>query len=145
MQTLFNLRNSIAVRAYTRKDQPHGLSICLATRDGDLHEFGILASAILVANEGHVPHYFGPNLPAQALADAAKAVKADVVVVGNTPSAEPFSEQRQEAYARELKAKIPAGCQIWWGGVCSIKNQGLLDTVSQIRTLDELKTALKVL
>lgn len=143
MQTLFNLRNTIAVRAFTRKDQPHGLSICLATRDGDLHEFGILASAILVANESHVPHYFGPNLPAAALADAARAVNADVVIVGNTPSAEPFSEQRQETYARELSSKISGTCQIWWGGVCTIKNQDVLGRISQIHTLDALKTNLR--
>jgi methanogenic corrinoid protein MtbC1 len=142
MQTLFNLRNAIAVRAFTRKDQPHGLSICLATRDGDLHEFGILASAILVANEGHVPHYFGPNLPAAALADAAKAVNADVVIVGNTPSAEPFSEQRQESYARELKTKIPGRCQIWWGGVCSIKEPSVLNGIKLLSSLDALKVTL---
>jgi DNA-binding transcriptional MerR regulator len=143
MQTLFNLRNTIAVRAFTRKDQAHGLSICLATRDGDLHEFGILASAILVANEGHVPHYFGPNLPAAALADAAKAVNADVVIVGNTPSSEPFSEQRQESYARELKSKLPTNCQIWWGGVCSVKDPVILASITQIHTLEALQTKLR--
>jgi DNA-binding transcriptional MerR regulator len=143
MQTLFNLRNAIAVRAFTRKDQEHGLSICLATRDGDLHEFGILASAILVANEGHVPHYFGPNLPSAALADAARAVNADVVIVGNTPSAEPFGEQRQETYARDLQNKISSSCQIWWGGVCTIKNPELLGRVLQIHTLESLKENLR--
>ena len=142
MQTLFNIRNSIAMRAFTRKDQPHGLSVCLATRDGDLHEFGILGAAIIVANESHVPHYFGPNLPASALADAANAVKADVLIVGNTPSAEPFSEARQEAYLRELMSKIPPNCQIWWGGFSSLKDAQLLDGVELVPTLEGLKSAL---
>lgn len=145
MQTLFNLRNTIAMRAFTRKDQAHGLSICLATRDGDLHEFGILAAAIIVANEGHVPHYFGPNLPAPALADAATAVNADVVIVGNTPSAEPFSEGRQESYLKDLKQKVPDTCQIWWGGHNSVKNSDLLDGVLSVPTLEGLKEALKAI
>jgi DNA-binding transcriptional MerR regulator len=142
MQTLFNVRNSIAVRAYTRKDQEHGLSICLATRDGDLHEFGILTAAILIAHHGHVPHYFGPNLPAVALADAAQAVHADVVLVGNTPSSEPFAERRQEAYARELLARIDGGTQLWWGGVNQIKDSQLLRAIAGMPTLESLESAL---
>jgi DNA-binding transcriptional MerR regulator len=143
MQTLFNVRNSIAVRAYTRKDQQHGLSVCLATRDGDLHEFGILTAAILIAHHGHVPHYFGPNLPASALADAARAVHADVVLVGNTPSMEPFAERRQEAYVKELEMKLNGAAQIWWGGVNQIKDSALLGAINLIPTLEDLESALQ--
>jgi len=143
MQTLFNLRNAIAVRAFTRKDQDHGLSICVATRDGDLHEFGILAAAILIAHYGHVPHYFGPNLPAHSLADAARAVNADVVLVGNAPIEEPFGDKRQESYLYMLKAKLPAGCQIWWGGLNSMKDRELIGATTLLPTLEDLTKALK--
>lgn len=144
MQTLFNLRNAIAVRAFTRKDQDHGLSICVATRDGDLHEFGILAAAILIAHYGHVPHYFGPNLPAHSLADAARAVNADVVLVGNAPIEEPFADKRQESYLYMLKSKLPAGCQIWWGGLNSMKDRELIEATTLLPTLEDLTNALKV-
>ena len=142
MQTLFNLRNAIAVRAFTRKDQDHGLNICLATRDGDLHEFGILAAAILIAHYGHVPHYFGPNLPADSLADAAKAVKADVVLVGNTAMEEPFSDKRQESYLYMLKSKLAGSCKIWWGGNNAIKDPTLKGDITPVATLDDLSRAL---
>lgn len=142
MQTLFNLRNAIAVRAYTRKDQDHGLSICLATRDGDLHEFGILAAAILIAHHGHIPHYFGPNLPAYSLADAARAVKADVVLVGNASFDEPFADKRQESYLFVLKSKLPANCKIWWGGQNAIKEPELKAAMKHLQTLDDLSQAL---
>ena len=138
MQTLFNLRNSIAVRAYTRKDHDPGMSICLATRDGDLHEFGILAAAILVAHHGHVPHYFGPNLPAEALADAARAVNATAVLIGNTPIDEPFSEKRQETYLHDLKTHLPDTCQIWWGGMNNVRDRALLKNVTTLPTLEDL-------
>jgi MerR family transcriptional regulator, light-induced transcriptional regulator len=142
MQTLFNLRNAIAVRAFTRKDQHHGLTVCLATRDGDLHEFGILAAAILVANHGHIPHYFGPNLPAHSLADAATAVKADIVLVGNTAFEEPFVDKRQESYLYVLKAKLPIHCEIWWGGYNAIKDPSLSSAVTSMATLEDLNKAL---
>ena len=143
MQTLFNLRNAIAVRAFTRKDQDHGLSICVATRDGDLHEFGILAAAILIAHYGHVPYYFGPNLPAHSLADAARAVNADVVLVGNAPLEEPFADKRQESYLYMLKSKLPPDCQIWWGGLNSMKDRELQEAATLLPTLDDLTKALK--
>ena len=143
MQTLFNVRNSIAVRAYTRKDQEHGLSICLATRDGDLHEFGILTAAILIAHHGHVPHYFGPNLPATALADAARAVHADVVLVGNTPSMEPFTERRQELYLKDLQTKLNGAAQIWWGGNNQVKDVLLTGQTTMLPTLEALETMLQ--
>ena len=142
MQVLFNLRNTIAVRALTRKDQNHGLSICLATRDGDLHEFGILAAAILIAHHGHIPHYFGPNLPADSLADAARAVKADVVLVGNTALEEPFGDKRQESYLYVLQAKLPNSCKIWWGGYNAMKDQALTQTITTVPTLEDLSRAL---
>jgi len=144
MQTLFNLRNAIAVRAFTRKDQDHGLTICLATRDGDLHEFGILAAAILIAHHGHIPHYFGPNLPAHSLADAAAAVQADVVLVGNTAFEEPFVDKRQESYLYVLKAKLPSHCEIWWGGNNAIKDPSLKDTMTPLSTLEDLTKALSI-
>jgi DNA-binding transcriptional MerR regulator len=142
MQIFFNLRNSIAVRAYSRKDQKRGKIFCLATREGDLHEFGILASAILVAHYGHIPYYFGPNLPAEALANAAEAVNADVILLGNTPGADPFGNRKQSGYLTDL-TRIPGlQSKIWWGGELLIEDQTLLAKATHIPTLSALEDAL---
>jgi DNA-binding transcriptional MerR regulator len=143
MQTLFNVRNAIAVRALTRKDQHQGLNICVATRDGDWHEFGILAAAIMIAHEGHVPHYFGPNMPARALAEAARAVNASVVLVGNTPAGTRGLNDRQERYLEDLLSQLPVTCQVWWGGDNQLPSDVIAENLSVMPSLDDLTRVLK--
>jgi DNA-binding transcriptional MerR regulator len=144
MQTLFNVRNAVAVRALTRKDHSHGLAICLATREGDWHEFGILSAAILIANEGHIPHYFGPNMPARSLAEAARAVNANVVLVGNTPAGKADISGRQGRYIEDLLSQLPVTCNIWWGGDSHLPKEEQPEQVALVPTLDELTRLLKL-
>jgi DNA-binding transcriptional MerR regulator len=144
MQSLFNVRNALAVRALTRKDHNHGLAICLATRDGDWHEFGILSAAIMVAHEGHVPHYFGANMPARALAEAARAVNANVVIVGNTPSGGGDLHGRETRYLEDLQSQLPVTCQVWWGGQSNLSNDTAPENLVFVTSIDDLIRALKV-
>ncbi|MCX6124594.1 MAG: hypothetical protein NTV34_07565 [Proteobacteria bacterium] len=116
MQILFNARNSLAVRSFTRKDLPQGKVFAVATQEGDLHEFGALAASIIIAVNGHVPHYFGANMPVKALADAANAIGSQVVVVGVTyipPERRILTDQE---YGVELERDLRPSTAIWWGG-----------------------------
>lgn len=116
MQILFNARNSLAVRSFTRKDLPQGKVFAIATQEGDFHEFGALASAILVAVNGHIPHYFGPNMPVKPLADAANAINSDVCIVGVTYRSPEMRSLSDTSYAEILERELMPKTAVWWGG-----------------------------
>jgi DNA-binding transcriptional MerR regulator len=116
LQILYNVRSSVSSRSYTRKDLAQGLVVAVAAPEGDLHEFGILAAAIIVASYGHNPHFFGANMPARALADAANAIRSDIVLLGLTHIPDSHRIQSDEAYASELQENLRTGANIWWGG-----------------------------
>ncbi len=99
---------------------PNTPHVVLATPEDDLHEFGILMAATLFSHYGVPSHLLGANLPAEALALAAKAVKADVVLLGNAPV--PDSERRVSftQYLTELHAKLPKDTAVWIGGAGQI-------------------------
>ena len=90
----------------------------LATPAGELHEFGILAAAMLAAMTRIQPIYLGPNLPAQEIANAVERTAARVVVLGVTmPSA------TVQADLEFIAAALPATTELWVGG----RNSGALD------------------
>lgn len=55
------------------------------TPEGDLHELGILMASKLSQARGYPTAYFGPNLPAEALADICRALRPSIVVIGTAP------------------------------------------------------------
>jgi hypothetical protein len=122
MQILFNVRNSLAVRSFTRKDLPQGDIFAVATQEGDLHEFGALAASIIVAANGHIPHYFGANMPVKPLADAANAIHSKVVIVGVTYIPDEMRIMSDQEFAMELEMTLAAGTEIWWGGHANISD-----------------------
>lgn len=92
-------------------------SVVMATQDGDLHEFGILMSAVLCAANGVHCHYLGANLPAQPLAEAAAMLRADAVLVGRTPVLQRrMKGSDQLEYLQSLHAAMPHQTAIWVGG-----------------------------
>ncbi len=87
--------------------------LLLTTPSKELHEFGILAAAMLaVANEFQVA-YLGPNLPAGEILSAAGKCTPDVVVLGiMETNATPSVRQAVDWLASEL----PASTELWVGG-----------------------------
>jgi DNA-binding transcriptional MerR regulator len=90
---------------------PGAPKILIATLSGELHEFGILASAMLAAISGLDPILLGPNVPAKELVGAAEKTKAEVVLIG-------FSGPVESACVDldKLIGSLPSGTQIWIGG-----------------------------
>ncbi len=90
--------------------------VVLATPEDDLHEFGILMAATLLSHHGVPSHFLGANLPAEALCLAAKAVKAELVILGNAPV--PETERRISflQYLNELHRGLPKSTAVWIGG-----------------------------
>jgi len=96
-------------------------SMVFATPAGELHEFGILASAMLAAAAGRGVLYLGPNLPAAEIVSAAARVDARVVAIGLTPAnhRDPVLED-----VRWLARRLPASTELWIGGGNGFKVSG---------------------
>lgn len=88
----------------------------LATPEDDLHEFGILIASALIAHHGFSCHFLGANLPADALAIAAKAVDGNVVLLGNSPAPPEERPISFDAYLASLHRALPENVEIWIGG-----------------------------
>ena len=98
-----------------------GPSLCIATQEGDYHEFGILLSALLLQSRGVSTHFFGCNMPAKSLADAANAIGSSVVLIGRSIKMPVILSNgatlMQKTYLKELDQLLSAKTEIWLGGV----------------------------
>lgn len=105
-----------SLTALSMVDSGRSPPVVFATPEDDMHEFGILLSAALAGAHGLPVFYAGANLPARALADACRAAKAKLVVLGNAPV--PASERRQSlvSYLRALDEVLPQGVELLIGG-----------------------------
>ncbi|MFO0583283.1 MAG: MerR family transcriptional regulator [Anaeromyxobacter sp.] len=87
--------------------------LVLATPEGDLHELGTLAAALVASAAGLGAVYLGPGLPAEEIVGAARRTGARAVVLGlSGGGATPASEAVAAAVARDL----PEGVELWLGG-----------------------------
>lgn len=70
-------------------------SMLFATPSGEPHEFGILMCCLLAAEQHYDCYYLGANVPAADLIDAARKLKADVLVLSvlkTPPDAETLAD-----------------------------------------------------
>ncbi len=147
-EIIFSLRNGGGL-----SDESTGgdYSVTLATQDGDLHEFGILMSAVLCSAYGIRCQYLGPNLPAKPLAEAAGILRSSAVLVGRTAVLSRKMQGSEQAdYLRELDRLMPAGIELWVGGAleCDLNQVAADDgarTIRYIRSLHDLDSHLQKL
>ncbi|HXH32391.1 MAG TPA: MerR family transcriptional regulator [Bacteriovoracaceae bacterium] len=85
--------------------------LLITTPDGEQHQIGILAAALLCVQYGFKFIYMGPSLPHASLSEAANALKCHAVLLGVTKTPDNFSE-----YIQELSASLHGNTQIWIGG-----------------------------
>ena len=91
-----------------------GPGMLFATPSGEPHEFGILMCCLLAAEQHYACYYLGANLPAADMLDAARKLKAEIIVLSlmkSPPDAETLTELNTLAEA--LQAEKIA---IWLGG-----------------------------
>lgn len=136
-----NLLGSV-MRMY--QPDPHSSRIVIAAPAGELHEFGILAAAILAAASRLEATYLGANLPGREVIDAATRTGANVVLIGVT-NPEPADRVIDEVQlvARGLPREIP----LWIGGARpdSILEDLARDGVISISNLETLELHLQEL
>lgn len=108
-QLLTNLLGAM-IRIYASFQPP--ARIMTATLSDDLHEFGILAAAMLSTGAGLGVTHLGANLPAKEIAYAAKRSRADVVLISITNLQDRMLREEQ---LRTLRASVATNVEIWVG------------------------------
>lgn len=118
---------------------PGSPRVVLATPEDDLHEFGILMAATLLSHHGIPSHLLGANLPAEALALAARAVRADIIVLGNAPV--PEEERRIDfgTYLERLHEGLPKATAVWIGGAGKLPHLRAVMPGRETRCLSSLQ------
>jgi len=97
--------------------------LLLATPSDELHEFGILAAAMLAVEHDFQVDYLGPNLPAREILSAAVKCAPHAVVLGIMKlNASPAVRQDVGL----LASGLPAATELWVGG------SGAVDVVAGV-------------
>jgi methanogenic corrinoid protein MtbC1 len=107
------LRNLLGGLVRLNTSSKQSQRILFATPSGELHEFGILASAMLAVADGFEVLYLGSSLPALEIVAAAERTSPLAVVIG-VKASEPTQATIEEL--RVLVAKLPKTTELWLGG-----------------------------
>jgi methanogenic corrinoid protein MtbC1 len=107
------LRNLLGGMVRLGASSGRSTRILFATPAGELHEFGILVSAMLSVAKGFEALYLGTNLPAQEIVDAGTRTSPRAVVLGIKASMQ--SEVTREEI-RMIASNLPRHIELWLGG-----------------------------
>ena len=107
------LRNLLGGMVRTYAPQGKTLRLMFATPAGDMHEFGILAAAMLAVDRGFQAVYLGPNLPASEIVAAAERTRPCAVILGIKQVERPGVTV---AELSEIAAELPDRTELWLGG-----------------------------
>lgn len=119
-------------------------TFAVATNEGNQHEFGALISAVLCAFHGYPTYFFGPNMPAKALAEAALAVGANCILLG-LPTVKQMAAEEIDAFTHELISAMPKVCELWVGGQTSesLRANRSVRKLGSLVELEQLLTMIK--
>jgi DNA-binding transcriptional MerR regulator/methylmalonyl-CoA mutase cobalamin-binding subunit len=122
---------------------PKKAKVVLATPTGEHHSLGILLSALILAEHNYEIFFLGEDLPASSLADAAKAIESQAVVLGISDHYNEMDPQRIQKYLQELRAALPKGVSICLGGGKTEISQRYELQLTQFKSLDHFDQALQ--
>jgi MerR family transcriptional regulator, light-induced transcriptional regulator len=88
----------------------------ITTPEGEMHEIGILASALLCVHHGIKFIFLGANLPAKSLAEAANALRPKSILLGTIKGHEINDHHTLEDYLNDLSTLLKVNSQILVGG-----------------------------
>jgi DNA-binding transcriptional MerR regulator len=110
----FHMGQMIGIH-YQKKNLKEDL-ILITTPEGEMHEIGIMASALLCVHHGVKFIFLGANLPARSLAEASNALNPKAVLLGVTKGHEISDHKTLEDYLAELNSSLKSKTQIMVGG-----------------------------
>lgn len=124
-------------------------TLLFSTREGDLHEFGILLAAILAGARGFRFRYLGANMPAESLAKAVSAIGTDILVLGSARVDVLGDGDTLHSFMKKLTRELArknCGLEgIWIGGRCDfeVRNEKMDYPILHAPTLDEFDRRLE--
>lgn len=89
--------------------------ILITTPEGEQHEIGVLAAALLCVHYGVKFIFLGANLPAEALAETANALEPKIILLGVTRE-DLTPQQNLEQYLSAVSGKLNCQPTIMVGG-----------------------------
>ncbi|APR84888.1 Transcriptional regulator, MerR family, associated with photolyase [Minicystis rosea] len=101
----------LVLTAYEYVERPP--VVLLVTLPGEQHALGLEMAAVYLSSGGASPRLLGPDLPPEQIADAARALSADVIGLSVSLGSEPRATSR---HLRRLLRAAPRRCRIWAGG-----------------------------
>lgn len=116
-------------------------TVVLATLPGEMHGLGLTMIGLYLALSGAKPRILGTNTPAQQIAEAARALRADVVGLTITVASVTSQLGRD---VRALSLSLPRGVRLWLGGsgAASVGSVRGADLVTDWSSLDDLLASL---
>lgn len=129
-----------SLNPYDYQNRASAKRIILTTREGDLHEFGILVAAILCRINGHETYYLGPNMPAEDLAEACSDFKIDLAILGFASIPKEKEITTTQHFLKSLDQLAPKKIKFLCGGSNEINSNAIKSGRQLIRfsTLVEL-------
>ncbi len=106
------LRNMLGALIPLHQRSSPSTRLLFATPSGELHEFGILLSAMLAVGGGLGIIYLGANLPAEEIVLAAQKTAPQAVVLG-------FIGVNTGDEVQKIAHKLPSQIELWVGGTQS--------------------------
>lgn len=107
------VRNLLGGLLRLQDNRSNAPGILLTTPIGELHEFGILAAALLATAQQFEVSYLGPSLPAREILFASAKNEPRVVVLAIT-QVNATAAVRDEV--RQLALELPPHIELWLGG-----------------------------
>ncbi|MGD8959402.1 MAG: MerR family transcriptional regulator [Desulfobacteraceae bacterium] len=107
--------------------------IVVATPVGHWHELGALASALAASESGWRVYYFGPNLPAEEIAYAAKKIRVKALALSLCHS---FNDLRLSGELKKLRRLVGRHLPIFIGGSGSDPVRQIIQQINGISGID---------
>lgn len=119
--------------------------VLITTPEGEMHEIGILASALLCVHYGIKFIFLGANLPAKSLAEAVNALHPKAILLGVIKGHEISDHKTLEDYINEVNSQISSRPEIWVGGNLKpyVRSELEKKKISYFPTLDAFDDFLK--
>lgn len=115
------------------------MKIIISAPEGELHEFGIMISALLCCHYNLNFFYLGPNMPADSLSEAANQIGADIVIVGISRVYDSKPGGFLDTYVEDLVGQLDEKINLWVGGVgraSTYMDQNRIDVIPTLSMLD---------
>lgn len=122
---------------YARINYTKNETIIIAAPDQELHEFGILASALLCKHYGIKFYYLGSNLPVESLIQCCEQIKPSRVILGISKSMESTNPRHINEYISQLNRAL-TNTKLMIGGYSQIPAQLKNSEIQFIPTLNML-------